>query len=115
MKIENLTGHKINLVDKSGNVVNIIPVSIKEEPLRANITTKNIYKVPYPISKIGYETNYSKEKLEELAWKYDYIIVSKISAEVLIKQGYKGGILITGRKFYLDGEFKGTQELSLFN
>jgi len=43
-----------------------------------------------------------------------YIIVSKITAEALKKKGITKGVLITGRKFYLDNALIGVRGLSLY-
>lgn len=112
--IANLTGHEITLVDRVGNVVQVIEPCAYEEPIRAEVGQRRMGRVEgIRVTKLFYTTNVSKAKMKELLQKYDGIVVSKISAEALKAQGFNKGIYITGRKFYLHGEFKGVKELSI--
>lgn len=112
--IANLTGHEITLVDRLGNVVQVIEPCPYEEPIRAEVGQRRLGRIEgIRVTKLYYNTNVSKAKMKELLQKYDGIVVSKISAEALREQGFRKGIYITGRKFFLHGEFKGVKELSV--
>lgn len=54
----------------------------------------------------------SQEKLDGIYFKYEAIVVSKISAEALRKVGYKGTIYIIGKKIYKKGKLVGVKSLS---
>ena len=114
--MENLTGHEINIVGKKGEVLFPILPSKKEVPLRANFQKmQGISKEGYPIVHIEFFTELSQERLDELAFTYREIIVSKITAEALKAQGYKGSVYITGPKVYSkSGKLLGVTELSKY-
>ena len=114
--MENLTGHEINIVGKKGGVLFTIPLSKKEVPLRANYQKmQGISKEGYPIAHIEFFTELSQERLDELAFAYREIIVSKITAEALKAQGYKGAVYITGPKVYdSNNNLLGVTELSKY-
>ena len=114
--MENLTGHEINIVGKKGGVLFTIPLSKKEVPLRANYQKmQGISKEGYPIAHIEFFTELSQERLDELAFAYREIIVSKITAEALKAQGYKGAVYITGPKVYdSNSNLLGVTELSKY-
>ena len=114
--MENLTGHEINIVGKKGGVLFTIPISKKEVPLRANYQKmQGISKEGYPIAHIEFLTELSQERLDELAFAYREIIVSKITAEALKAQGYKGAVYITGPKVYdSNNNLLGVTELSKY-
>ena len=60
---------------------------------------------------------FSKKEREYLCWYYVNTKkgdVSKITAEALKKKGITKGVLITGRKFYLDNALIGVRGLSLY-
>lgn len=114
--MENLTGHDITLVDSSGKVLFVLEPSKREVPLRASYQKmQGTSAEGYPIAYIEFFINLSQERLDELAFTYKNIIVSKITAEALKNQGYKGGIYITGQKFYEKGQLIGVLELSKYN
>ena len=114
--MENLTGHNITLVDSSGKVLFVLEPSNREVPLRASYQKmQGTSAEGYPIAYIEFYTDLSQERLDELAFTYKNIIVSKITAEALKSQGYKGSIYITGHKFYEKGQLIGVLELSKYN
>ena len=114
--MENLTGHEINIVGSNGENLFTIYPSKKEVPLRANYQKiQGISKEGYPIAHIEFFTELSQERLDELAFAYREIIVSKITAEALKAQGYKGAIYITGPKVYSKSDkLLGVTELSKY-
>ena len=114
--MENLTGHEIKIIGKKGEVLFTILPSKKEVPLRANYQKmQGISKEGYPIAHIEFFTELSQERLDELAFAYREIIVSKITAEALKAQGYKGAVYITGPKVYdSNNNLLGVTELSKY-
>lgn len=112
MTLVNLTGHKIDFVDKKGNIINTIYPCDTEEKLRVEVSVRRYKKIDgIKVSKLFYYSNITEHKIKSLLSKYDGIIVSKITAECLKELGYTKGIYITGRKFYKNNEFLGVKEL----
>lgn len=113
-KVKNLTGHDITVVDRQGNIIKNIVPDKELEPLRADLCMVDItYLEGVPVSMLSFNINYPAEDLKRLESEYEALIVSKITAEGLRSIGYKGTLLITGRKFYQKGELVGVNELSL--
>ena len=113
-KIKNLTGHEITIVDRQGNIIKNIEPDEKLEPLRADFSMVDItYLEGVPVSILSFKVNYPAEDLRRLESEYEALIVSKITAEGLRSIGYRGTLLIAGRKFYQKGELIGVNELSL--
>lgn len=109
----NLTGHNINICDHKGNVYKIIPKS--KITLRAYTSYKTIKELDgVPIDIIDYTITDPLPVIKSLIDNNQYIIVSKITAEALKKKGIFKGVLITGRKFYLDDTLVGVRGLSLY-
>lgn len=109
----NLTGHNINICDHKGNVYKIIPKS--KLKLRAYTNYKTIKELDgIPIDIIDYTITDPFPVIKSLIDNNQYIIVSKITAEALKKKGITEGVLITGRKFYLDDVLIGVRGLSLY-
>ena len=109
----NLTGHNINICDHKGNVYKIIPKS--KLTLRAYTSYKTIKELEgVPIDIIDYTITDPLPVIKSLIENNQYIIVSKITAEALKKKGTTKGVLITGRKFYLDNVLIGVRGLSLY-
>lgn len=109
----NLTGHNINICDHKGNVYKIIPKS--KLTLRAYTSYKTIKELDgVPINIIDYTITDPLPVIKSLIDNNQYIIVSKITAEALKKKGITKGVLITGRKFYLDDVLIGVRELSMY-
>ena len=67
-----------------------------------------------PIDIIDYTITDPLPVIKSLIENNQYIIVSKITAEALKKKGISKGVLITGRKFYLDNALIGVRGLSLY-
>lgn len=113
-KIKNLTGHDVTIVDRQGNTIKNIEADKELDPLRADFSMVDItYVEGVPVSVLSFKVNYPREELNRLESKYEALIVSKITAEGLRSIGYKGTLLIAGRKFYKRGELVGVNELSL--
>lgn len=109
----NLTGHNINICDHKGNVYKIIPKS--KLTLRAYTSYKTIKEIDgIPIDIIDYTITDPLPLIKSLIDNNQYIIVSKITAEALKKKGITKGVLITGRKFYLDDILVGVRGLSVY-
>lgn len=109
----NLTGHNINICDHKGNVYKIIPKS--KLTLRAYTSYKTVKELEgIPIDIIDYTITDPLPVIKRLIGNNQYIIVSKITAEALKKKGISKGVLITGRKFYLDDILVGVRGLSLY-
>lgn len=109
----NLTGHNINICDHKGNVYKIIPKS--KLTLRAYTSYKTIKELDgVPVDIIDYTITDPLPVIKSLIENNQYIIVSKITAEALKKKGITKGVLITGRKFYLDNALVGVRGLSLY-
>lgn len=109
----NLTGHNINICDHKGNVYKIIPKS--KLTLRTYTSYKTIKELEgVPIDIIDYTITDPLPVIKSLIENNQYIIVSKITAEALKKKGITKGVLITGRKFYLDNILIGVRGLSLY-
>lgn len=109
----NLTGHNINICDHKGAIYKIIPKS--KLTLRAYTSYKTIKELEgIPIDIIDYTITDTLPVIKSLIENNQYIIVSKITAEALKKKGITKGILITGRKFYLDNALIGVRGLSLY-
>ena len=109
----NLTGHNINICDHKGNVYKIIPKS--KLTLRAYTSYKTIKELEgVPIDIIDYTITDPLPVIKSLIENNQYIIVSKITAEALKKKGITKGVLITGRKVYLDNALRGVRGLSLY-
>lgn len=109
----NLTGHNINICDHKGNVYKIIPKS--KLTLRAYTSYKTVKELEgIPIDIIDYTITDPLPVIKSLIDNNQYIIVSKITAEALKKKGITKGVLITGRKFYLDDILVGVGGLSLY-
>lgn len=113
-KIKNLTGHDITIVDRQGNLIKNIEPDKELQPLRADFNMVDLtYVEGVPVSILNFNINYPEEDLKRLESRYEALIVSKITAEGLRAIGYKGTLLIVGRKFYQRGELVGIDELSL--
>ena len=109
----NLTGHDINICDHKGNVYKVIKKS--KLTLRAYTSYKTIKELEgVPIDIIDYTITDPLPVTKSLIENNQYIIVSKITAEALKKKGISKGVLITGRKFYLDDSLVGVRGLSLY-
>lgn len=109
----NLTGHNINICDHKGNVYKIIQKS--KLTLRAYTSYKTVKELDgIPIDIIDYTITDPLPVIKSLIENNQYIIVSKITAEALKKKGITKGVLITGRKFYLDDTLIGVRGLSLY-
>lgn len=109
----NLTGHDINICDHKGNVYKVIKKS--KLTLRAYTSYKTIKELEgVPIDIIDYTITDPLPVIKSLIENNQYIIVSKITAEALKKKGISKGVLITGRKFYLDDSLVGVRGLSLY-
>lgn len=109
----NLTGHNINLCDHKGAIYKIIPKS--KLTLRAYTSYKTIKELDgVPVDIIDYTITDPLPVIKSLIENNQYIIVSKITAEALKKKGITKGVLITGRKFYLDNVLIGVRGLSLY-
>lgn len=109
----NLTGHNINICDHKGNIYKIIPKS--KLTLRAYTSHKTIKELDgIPIDIIDYTITDPLPVIKSLIDNNQYIIVSKITAEALKKKGISKGVLITGRKFYLNDILVGVRGLSLY-
>lgn len=109
----NLTGHNINICDHKGNIYKIIPKS--KLTLRAYTNYKTIKELDgIPIDIIDYTITDPLPVIKSLIDNNQYIIVSKITAEALKKKGITKGVLITGRKFYLNDILVGVRGLSLY-
>lgn len=114
MTLVNLTGHKIDIVDKKGNIIKTINPCKEEEKLRVEVSVRRHKKIDgIRVSKLFYYSNITGSKIKSLLSKYDGIIVSKITAECLKELGYNKKIYITGRKFYKNNEFLGVRELCI--
>lgn len=109
----NLTGHNINICDHKGAIYKIIPKS--KLTLRAHTSYKTIKELEgVLIDVIDYTITDPLPVIKSLIENNQYIIVSKITAEALKKKGITKGVLITGRKFYLDNALIGVRGLSLY-
>ena len=109
----NLIGHDINICDCKGNVYRIIPKS--KLTLRAYTSYKTIKELEgVPIDIIDYTITDPLPVIKSLIENNQYIVVSKITAEALKKKGISKGVLITGRKFYLNDSLVGVRGLSLY-
>lgn len=109
----NLTGHNINICDHKGAIYKIIPKS--KLTLRAYTSYKTIKELDgVPVDIIDYTITDPLPVIKSLIENNQYIIVSKITAEALKKKGITKGVLITGRKFYLDNALVGVRGLSLY-
>ena len=98
--MENLTGQKKKKIGKKGEVLFTIRPSKKEVPLREKKKKmQDISKEGYPIAHIEFFTELSQERLDELAFTYREIIVSKITAGALKAKGYKGSVNLNGQRF----------------
>lgn len=109
----NLTGHNINICDHKGAIYKTIPKS--KLTLRAYTSYKTIKELDgVPVDIIDYTITDPLPVIKSLIENNQYIIVSKITAEALKKKGITKGVLITGRKFYLDNALIGVRGLSLY-
>ena len=85
MSLANLTGHNIDIVDKQGNIVKTIYPCTTEEPLRAEVILRRQRKIEgIKLTKLYYRSNITERKMNELLYKYDGIIVSKIDRKSVV-------------------------------
>lgn len=108
--IANLTGRTINFTDYDFNALYELPPS-EELTLRTEYSVEVIQTVPFLITKIHHKVNLTHEEMQELKEKYPNILVSKITADALIAQGYTGNIFVTGRKVHSKEGLEGVKEL----
>lgn len=117
LKLENLTGHLINLFDENGVFLFSIGESKEHKPLRCQ--SEKVLCGKYGRANI-YEMNYYLDcdfkELNDIKQSCDGIIVSKIVAERLKDFGYNGDIYIIGKAVRDElGRVVGTYGLSKFN
>lgn len=72
MTLANLTGHKIDIVDKKGNIVKTLYPCDTEEKLRVEVSVRRYKKIEgIRVSKLFYYSNITEHKIKSLLSKVE--------------------------------------------